>query len=184
MVGVVTLFIFLMVGLVIVASSMKLISWRRSVVRAWEKLIELERNKYRLIPVLERALEPYPDYQFQDHHCMSMLRASLERLCPEYVNPDLIDDIEQQSEQFVNEFVEAVNQHPEIAKTEAFERIYDEFLRKQNTLNAAISCLSLRVEHYNRLLSSFHGRILSRFIKTGWTFCENQNSTVSNQSVM
>lgn len=152
------LLVLIIIGIVIYN---KIISGMNAVERAWADVITQERQKNKIIPELEKAVEKYALHESTLFTSITELRSSLQKLTADKVDVGRLADTEIKTTSLLNNLYAIAENYPELKASDLYNNLMKEIVEQQDNIGAAIRIFNQNVEDFNNTIEMFPNSIVN-----------------------
>ncbi|MGX1201163.1 LemA family protein [Marinobacter sp. MBR-105] len=138
-----------------------IINRKNAVKRAWATVLTQERQKNKIIPELEKAVEKYTTFEEGLQSKITELRSAVNELSMDQPNPGELKKIEALSEKVMHGIKVTMEAYPDLKASELFSNLMQEVTEQQEHIGAAIRIFNYNVEAFNNGIQNFPNNMVN-----------------------
>lgn len=150
--------------LIVLAIYNGIIKRKNSVHRAWSDVITQERQKNKIIPMLESAVSQYKEFEQGLQTRITELRASLSKLSSDKIDATALANAESSTAALMKGIQVAVENYPDLKAAELFNNLMREISEQQENIGAAIRIFNKNVEDFNNGIQVFPNSLVNSML--------------------
>jgi LemA protein len=156
-----TLLVIVIIFVIIIYN--KIISRMNAVERAWADTIAQERQKNKIIPAVEKAVEQYVQHENTLLRHITELRSSLQKLSADNVDLTRLADAETKTLGLLNRLYAVAENYPDLKASELYNNLMREIAEQQENIAAAIRIFNQNVEDFNNTIEMFPNSLVNGY---------------------
>ncbi|MCL1038512.1 LemA family protein [Shewanella corallii] len=137
-----------------------IIGKHNAVDRAWASVLTQERQKNKIIPMVEQLVEQYKLHESEVLSRVTELRSAIAQMS-EGVDTDKLAATERQTKQLLQGLQVTVEAYPELKASDTYLRVMAEISEQQEQVGAAIRIFNANVEDFNNAIEMFPGSMVN-----------------------
>lgn len=153
-----------------------IINRKNAVKRAWADVMTQERQKNKILPELERAVDNYSALEKDLQTRITELRAAVAQLSDDQPDANQLQQVEKLSERVMSGIRVAVENYPDLKASELFNNLMREITEQQEQIGASIRIFNYNVEAFNNGIQNFPSNMVNA------TLNKEQEVTTFNDS--
>lgn len=138
-----------------------IINRKNAVKRAWADVMTQERQKNKILPELEKAVEQYSALEEGLQTKITELRAEMTKLSSDSPDAKQLEQVERLSERVMGGIKVAVENYPDLKASELFNNLMREIAEQQDQIGAAIRIFNFNVEVFNNGIQNFPANMVN-----------------------
>lgn len=155
LVGVIALVV---IGVIVLYNG--IIGKHNAVDRAWASVLTQERQKNKIIPMVEQLVEQYKLHESEVLTRVTELRSAIAQM-NEGVDADKLAAAERQTKQLMQGLQVTVEAYPELKASDTYLKVMAEISEQQEQVGAAIRIFNANVEDFNNAIEMFPGSLIN-----------------------
>lgn len=149
------------IGIFIVVTYNGIVNRKNAVKRAWADVMTQERQKNKILPELEKAVNQYGEFEQGLLTKITQLRAALGQLPSDTPDTSKLQEVEKLSENVLSGISVSVEAYPELKASELFNNLMREITEQQEHIGAAIRIFNYNVEQFNNGIQNFPANMVN-----------------------
>lgn len=148
--------------------------------RAWSDVIVQERQKDKIIPELERAVQDHNAYESSLLKDITALRSAMNSLSEGDIDTSKLADVENKTQDLLKGINVSIEAYPELKASELYNNLMVELTEQQENVGAAIKIFNSNVEHHNTGIESFPNNLVNNVLNKQKVLASFSDSETSN----
>jgi len=149
------------IALFVIVTYNAIINRKNAVKRAWADVTTMERQKNKIIPELEKAVNQYSTFEEGLQTKITQLRTELNKLSTYTPDATKLQEVERLSESVLSGIRVSVEAYPELKASELFNNLMREITEQQEHIGAAIRIFNYNVEQFNNGIQNFPANMVN-----------------------
>ncbi|MGF1725613.1 LemA family protein [Photobacterium nomapromontoriensis] len=161
--GMLLLIFVIAVGWYFVTQYNAIIGKYNAVDRAWASVLNQERQKNKIIPIVEELVEQYKLHESGVLIKVTELRSAIAEMNAG-VNTELLAAAEQHTRELLDGLKLTVEAYPELKASDLYLKLMAEISEQQEQIGAAIRIFNGNVEAFNNAIEMFPGSLVNSML--------------------
>ncbi|MGI2260586.1 LemA family protein [Shewanella sp. GXUN23E] len=137
-----------------------IIGKHNAVDRAWATVLTQERQKNKIIPMVEQLVEQYKLHESEVLTRVTELRSAIAKMT-EGVDTAKLAEAERQTRSLMQGLQLTVEAYPELKASDTYLKVMAEISEQQEQVGAAIRIFNANVEDFNNAIEMFPGSLIN-----------------------
>ncbi|MDP4567803.1 LemA family protein [Pseudomonas sp. LPH60] len=155
------LLIAIVLGVLAYVHYNKIVSAYNRVQRAWSDVLTYQRQKIKVLDVLEPQVAGFQDYESQLLEKIVGLRSAITSL-PSVADGEALKSVDRETKALLGGLNLAFEAYPELKSAELMNNLMREVAEQEGNVSGAITLFNLNVEHFNNSIQLFPGSLVNR----------------------
>jgi LemA protein len=138
-----------------------IINRKNAVKRAWAGVLTQERQKNKILPELEKAVQEYSEFEQGLQSKITELRSEMSKLSGDTPDAGQLKQVEQLSEKVMHGIKVTMEAYPQLRASELFNNLMHEITEQQEHIGAAIRIFNYNVEAFNNGIQNFPNNVVN-----------------------